>query len=120
MTAPGNVNPVNKIGASIASAGGATGITQFVAPGSNVRGMWVRSIEILPAGGTTFPAFLSTGPTAPTSTADFTKPVLRFSDGGGIVNPPGVTLPIFLPAGFGLWAAIQGTNPFVQVTYDLL
>lgn len=109
----------NPVGQSFSNVTASTTVTAVIAPASNTKGAIVRTASVTVSNGGTA---VWTGPTAPTSHTDLTKPVLFLSNGNtSQYVAHHFPYPVSLPAGYGVWVTSSsgavGTNSF---TFDLL
>ena len=110
MLANPKISPVVNLGGSFATlalTGGAA--NQLINPGSNARGVVLNWFHVdMTAGGSQAGVYVATS--APTGIADATKRRIAAANNGGIQLFSHV--PIFLPAGLGLfvWAGAGGGN----------
>ncbi|MDB5993044.1 MAG: hypothetical protein JWP42_180 [Pseudomonas sp.] len=97
-----------------------TTVTQIVDPAANTNGVHLRTATLVSSTGT---LNLWTGPTAPTGIGDRSKPAIFGGNGsaaGGANNQIQLPYPMFLPAGYGLWAHSNVAGAAISLTWDFL
>lgn len=97
-----------------------TAMTQIVAPSANVAGLIIQTASIV-TGSSTVNVWAATS--APTSIGDASKPVVFGGNGsstGGANSQYQMPNPLFIPAGYGLWAMTNSSGGYLSLTWDLL
>lgn len=105
-----------QIGASVAGANLGTTATTLLAPASNTSGCIIRTAAV--SADVANYARITSGTAAPTSITDATAETVadRNVNGGGYAN-----VPLYIPAGYGIWGIASGANNYPSVvTFDLL
>lgn len=97
-----------------------TALTQIVDPAANINGVVIRTGAIVSSTGT---LNLWSGQTAPTGIGDRTKPAIFGANGsaaGGANEQVLLPYPLFIPAGYGLWAHSNVAGAAISLTWDFL
>lgn len=102
-----------KIGASFYMADNAgSSVVNIVPPASNTKGIVLRSLYML----STANYLVVADTAAPTGTSDVSKRSIAKMYNGSYTLPD----PLFLPAGYGLFAVTDGVTNRLSLTYDIL
>ena len=102
---------IERVGLSLASVGGASGVQAVFLPGANVKGRILRTL-VGQTNTTANAGEFFAGATAPASSADLTAPMIASFVGAYTMHGP-----LFLPAGYGLWI-VSGAVSWAWATFE--
>lgn len=108
-----------RIGSHFKTVVGA-GVTQIIAPASNINGAVLKTGLVSPANGT---VNLVAGSTAPSGTSDLSQPIILSGNGNAATGSGSEVVmpyPLEIPAGMGVWVAISMAGGAVALTWDII
>jgi hypothetical protein len=92
-------------------------VAQIVDPATNTDGVYLQTATLVTAGGT---LNLYTGKVAPTRIGDPVAAGIFGGVDGGNSRQYQLSYPLFIPAGYGLWASANTAGAAIALTWDFV
>lgn len=108
-----------KIGSNFATVN-PTSMTTIVSPSDNTKGMYLQTATIVTSSNT-FNVWAATS--QPTAIGDISRPIIFGANGtnsGGANGQYYMPYPLFIPAGYGLYAMTNSSGGYMSLTWDLV